>query len=245
MAKLAAILLAAGRSSRFKGDDKKPFATLDGRAVWLRSAELFCTRKDIVQTLLVISRDDEEVFRRRYQANLAFMNIDLEFGGAERSDSVAAALARLHPDAELVAIHDTARPCVTSEAIDEVTRVAAQHGAAILATPVADTLKKTDRQQKVVETPSRTGLWLAQTPQVFRKDWLLEAYARRGSKGAAATDDAQLIEALGQPVHVVPGASTNIKITTHQDLLLAEAILKSRPKPKSQSYHPFAEEGRW
>lgn len=244
MAKLAAILLAAGKSTRFKGDDKKPFATLDGRAVWLRSAELFCTRKDVIQTQIVISPEDEELFRRRYQANLAFMNVDLCLGGAERHDSVANALARLHPEAELIAVHDTARPCVTAELIDHVVAAGGKHGAALLAVPVADTLKKVDAQLRVTATPPREGLWLAQTPQVFRKEVLLKAYAER-SKLAGITDDAQLVEALGQPVHVVTGSSTNFKITTHDDLLVAEAVIKGRPKPKKQGYHPFAEDAKW
>jgi 2-C-methyl-D-erythritol 4-phosphate cytidylyltransferase len=244
MGKLAAILLAAGKSSRFKGDEKKPFASLDGRAVWLRSAELFCTRKDVVQSLIVIAPEDEELFRRRYQANLAFMNVELCLGGAERHDSVARALERLHPDAELVAIHDTARPCVTAELIDQVVALAQKHGAAILAVPLADTLKKVDAQHRISGTLSREGLWLAQTPQVFRKDLILAAYAQR-SQVDSITDDAQLVEALGQSVYVVPGSSTNIKLTTHEDLYLAEAILKSRPKPKKQAFHPFSGEAQW
>jgi len=244
MAKLAAILLAAGKSTRFKGDDKKPFATLDGRAVWLRSAELFCTRKDVVQTMIVIAPEDEELFRRRYQANLAFMNVDLCLGGAERHDSVANALARLHSEAELVAVHDTARPCVTAELIDHVVAAGGKHGAALLAVPVADTLKKVDQQLRVTATMPREGLWLAQTPQVFRRDLILKAYAER-SKAVGITDDAQLVEALGHPVHVVAGSTTNLKITTHDDLLVAEAVIKGRPKPKKQGYHPFAEDAKW
>ena len=92
----------------------------------------------------------------------------------------------------------------------------------------------------------RQGLWLAQTPQVFRRDWLEAAYANRGKVGKEITDDAQLLEAAGHPVHVVEGAGTNIKITTKADLILAEAILKAMPKPKpSGPIHPFAEEEMW
>jgi 2-C-methyl-D-erythritol 4-phosphate cytidylyltransferase len=92
----------------------------------------------------------------------------------------------------------------------------------------------------------RQGLWLAQTPQVFRRDWLQEAYANRAKLGKHITDDAQLVEAAGHPVHVVEGAGSNIKITTRGDLHLAEAILKSMPKPKPAGpIHPFAEEEMW
>ncbi len=246
MPKFAVILPAAGKSSRFRQKEKKPFANLDGRAVWLRSAELFVSRQDVCQCIIVIARDDEEMFRRRYTANLAFMDIQIVLGGAERFESVANALQVLKPDAELVAVHDAVRPCLTQETIDTVFSRAAQTGAAILAVPVADTLKRVDGQGRVQATVPRQGLWLAQTPQVFRRDWLVAAYADRARLGKDVTDDCQLIEAAGHPVSAVEGVSTNIKITSGRDLSLAESILKSMPKPKvSGPLHPFAEEEMW
>jgi 2-C-methyl-D-erythritol 4-phosphate cytidylyltransferase len=246
MAKFAVILPAAGRSSRFKDREKKPFALLDGRAVWLRSAELFVTRGDVCQCIIVVAKEDQETFRRRYGANLAFMSMQIAEGGAERFESVANALALLKPEVEFVAIHDAVRPCLTDEQIGAVFARAEKTGAALLAVPVSDTVKRVDPQQQVRETLPRQGLWLAQTPQVFRRDWLLEAYAHRGKLGKEITDDAQLIEAAGHPVAVVEGSTTNVKITTRADLHLAEAVLKSRPKPKpSGPVHPFAEEEMW
>src|SRR6476619_566435 len=106
MAKFAVLLPAAGRSSRFKDQAKKPFATLDGRAVWLRTAELFVTRNDVAQTLLIVAPDDLEKFKMRYTANIAFMNVKVAPGGRERFESVANALALLGPEAEYVAVHD-------------------------------------------------------------------------------------------------------------------------------------------
>src|SRR6266446_5887218 len=120
MAKFAVILPAAGRSSRFRDKEKKPFVNLDGRAVWLRSAELFITRSDVVQCLIVVAPDDEETFRRRYQANLAFMNVRIAKGGAERFESVANALAMVEEGVDFVAIHDAVRPCVTEAQITSV-----------------------------------------------------------------------------------------------------------------------------
>jgi 2-C-methyl-D-erythritol 4-phosphate cytidylyltransferase len=246
MPKVAVILPAAGKSSRFHHKEKKPFVNLDGRAVWLRSAELFVTRPDVCQCLVVIAREDEEVFRRRYSANLAFMDIQTVLGAAERFESVANALKMLKPEVELVAVHDAARPCLTAELVDAVFGKAAQTGAAILALPVTDTLKQVNASHQITATTPRQGLWLAQTPQVFRRDWLEAAYANRGKLGGGITDDAQLIEASGHPVSVVEGATTNIKITTQRDLSLAEAVLKSLPKPKvSGPLHPFAEEEMW
>jgi 2-C-methyl-D-erythritol 4-phosphate cytidylyltransferase len=246
VARFAVILPAAGKSSRFRDKEKKPFATLDGRAVWLRSAELFVTRQDVAQCIIVIAKADQETFRRRYGANLAFMNVQIADGGAERFDSVANALALLKPEVDFVAIHDAVRPCVTEALVNSVFAKAAETGAAVLAVPVSDTLKKVGGNQQIESTVSRQGLWLAQTPQVFRRDWLEAAYANRGKLGKDITDDAQLVEAAGHAVHVVEGAGTNIKITSKSDLHLAEAVLKSMPKPKPAGpAHPFAEEEMW
>jgi 2-C-methyl-D-erythritol 4-phosphate cytidylyltransferase len=110
--------------------------------------------------------------------------------------------------------------------------------------PVPDTVKRVDAQHRVLGTMPRQGLWLAQTPQVFRREWLVAAYANRGQVGKDVTDDAQLVEAAGHPVHVVESTLSNLKITTKADLHLAEAVLKARPKP-SGPIHPFAEEEMW
>jgi 2-C-methyl-D-erythritol 4-phosphate cytidylyltransferase len=246
MAKFAAIIPAAGQSSRFKDKEKKPFAQLDGRAVWLRSVELFVTRSDVCQCVIVVAKTDQEMFRRRYGANLAFMNVQIADGGAERFESVANALAMVKPEADFVAIHDAVRPCLTDEMIDNVFAKAEKTGAALLAVPITDTVKRVDNQHQVKETVARQGLWLAQTPQVFRREWLVEAYAKRSKGSSDITDDAQLLEAAGHTAHIVEGSTTNVKITTKGDLFLAEAVLKSRPKPKpSGPIHPFAEEEMW
>jgi 2-C-methyl-D-erythritol 4-phosphate cytidylyltransferase len=246
MPKYAVILPAAGQSSRFRDKEKKPFANLDGRAVWLRSAELFVTRDDISQCILVVAPADQEMFRRRYGANLAFLNIQIADGGAERFESVANALNLLKPETEFVAIHDAVRPCVTNEQVSAVFAKAAETGAALLAVPIAETVKQVGGDNKVQATLPRQRLWLAQTPQVFRRDWLVDAYANRAKLGTDITDDAQLVEAAGHAVYVVEGERGNIKITTKGDLFLADAILKSRPKPKvAGPIHPFAEEEMW
>ncbi len=246
MAKFAVILPAAGKSSRFRDKEKKPFALLDGRAVWLRSAELFVTRSDVCQCIIVVAKDDQEMFRRRYGANLAFMNVQIADGGNERHHSIANALALVKPEADFVAIHDAVRPCLTEELINTVFAKAEKTGAALLAVAVADTVKQVDQQQQVKATLPRQGLWLAQTPQVFRREWIAEAYTKLGQQSRDITDDAQVVESAEHPVHVAEGSAHNIKITTKSDLILAEAILKARPKPKPTGpAHPFAEEEMW
>jgi 2-C-methyl-D-erythritol 4-phosphate cytidylyltransferase len=222
----AVILPAAGQSSRFGGRDKKPFTDLVGRAVWLRAAAPFAGRADVCQILVAVAPDDLEPFRRRFGDDLAALGAEAVAGGAARTESVANALARLRPEADFVAVHDAARPCLTAALVDAVFARAAADGAALLAVAVADTLKRADSAGRVEATVPREGLWLAQTPQVFRRDWLLAAYAARRRLGPAATDDAQLVETAGHPVQLVPGSPTNLKVTTPADLALAEAILR-------------------
>lgn len=243
MNKFAVIVLAAGRSSRFSDAHyKKPFAMLDGRAVWLHSVERFVEREDVCQTIVVVAPEDREEFQRKFGANLAFMSVSLCEGGAERSDSVRAALAKVGDEATHVAVHDAARPCFTSKEVDRVFAKAAETGAAVLATPVTATLKRV-ADGVVTGAESREGLWAAQTPQVFAKELLLRAYDE--GAGVTATDDAQLVERLGEPVAVVEGSPNNLKITTKDDLALAAAILAARPAPKPKGGHPFADDDLW
>lgn len=245
MAKFAVILPAAGRSSRFHDKHyKKPFAPLDGRAVWLHSAERFINRDDVIQTIIVISPDDEEYFQFKFTSNVAILGIEVVHGGKERADSVANALARVTPEADFVCVHDAARPCLAEAWVDKVFEAARKHGAAILAVPVSGTLKRVGADNRIEETVSRANLWEAQTPQVFRRQLLVDAYARRGD--FQPTDEAQLVERLGQPVHVVAGSLINLKITTQEDMRLAEQALKAVPRPKPQGpLHPFADDDRW
>ncbi len=246
MAKFAVILPAAGKSSRFHDQHyKKPFVPLGGdRAVWLHTADRFLNRGDVIQVLLVIAPEDREGFQMKFGANIAILGVDVIDGGAERSDSVARALEKVKPDAEYVAIHDAVRPCLVDAWIDKVFDAAQKSGAAILATPITATLKRSQDGKTVRETIDRRGLWQAQTPQVFRRDLLTEAYVKRGN--TAATDDAQLVENLGQKVTLVPGSPLNIKITTRDDLKLAAAALKALPKPRlGSAANPFANDDMW
>lgn len=248
MPRFAVILPAAGRSQRFRDPAyKKPFAPLAGRAVWLHSAERFLNRDDVKQVIVVVAAEDKEEFQRKFGANLAIMGVDLCEGGAERADSIDNALKRVREEAEFVAVHDAARPCLADKWIDAVFAAAVQHGAAILAQPVAATLKRqaADGATPLIgETVDRGGLWEAQTPQVFRRELLVRAYAERS--GAAPTDDATLVEALGEPVALVEGSPLNVKLTTKSDLKLAEQILKVLPKPPAKgSAHPFADDDLW
>lgn len=244
MSTFAVILAAAGSSSRFRDKNyKKPYAPLDGRPVWLHSADKFLARQDVTQLIMVIAADDRELFLSKFGANVAILGVDVVEGGAQRADSIQKALERVKTGIDLIAVHDAARPCIADQWIGEIFAAAEKTGAAIPAIPVSGTLKRV-ANQTISETVSREGLWEAQTPQVFRRDLLLEAYAKRG--GFNATDEAQLVERIGQKVTVVTGSSMNIKITTRDDLRLAEQVLKALPKPKLFGpAHPFAEDNLW
>jgi 2-C-methyl-D-erythritol 4-phosphate cytidylyltransferase len=243
MPAFAVILPAAGKSSRFGGKEKKPYVNLDNTAVWLRTANLFANRTDVVQMILVISPDDHEMVLRRYSANLMFLGVKVIDGGAERFQSVTNALSQVKPEADFVAVHDAVRPCTPASLIEAVFASAVKHGAAVPGLAVADTLKRVDNQMMATQTVPRVGLWQAQTPQVFRKDWLVEAYGRTGALSKDVTDDAQLVEAAGHPVRVVPGSPFNLKITTHDDVKIASAFLKIREaEDKPKASHPFEDE---
>lgn len=248
MSKFAVILPAAGRSSRF-GDPKhkKIYIELEGRAVWLRAIEPFVNRDDVEQIIVAIAQEDRDMFERRYRASVAFLNIEVIEGGAERSDTIALALDRVNSNCDYIAIHDAARPCLTTELVDAVFNAARKHGAALPATPITDTIKREGDKGFTRQTVSREGLFLAQTPQVFRREWLLDAYRERENLGSGVTDDTQLVEALGHRCAIVLSSPMNLKITTRDDLRLAGTILQCRSQTQRETQlHPFADEQqRW
>lgn len=240
--KVSVIIPAAGASRRFGGKRKKIFEQLKGRPVFIRAVELFVNREDVCQVQLVVAEEDVETMRERYGGNLGFMGVQMARGGRERTDSVRSALAKVSPEAEFVCVHDAVRPCVSAVWIDDVFAAAAKTGAAILAWPIHGTLKQVSPEGQIVATADREGLWEAQTPQVFRKDLLVRAY---DNAAGPASDDAGLVEAIGEPVTVVRGDARNVKITTRFDLALAAAVVNSLPKPKPKAPAGPFDEARW
>jgi len=236
---IAVIICAAGAGSRFGGKRKKPFIDVGGRAVFLRSVELFTNRDDVKQILLAIPPEDEELVNIKWGHNLKFFNVQICFGGTERFDTVKNALELVKETIDLIAVHDAVRCCVKSEWVDACFAAAAQTGAAILACPVAATVKEA-KDNIIIKTVDRAGLWEAQTPQVFGADLLKKAYENLKNldnglshplRESQISDDSQLVEALGEKASIVEADSSNIKITRRSDITIAEAILKSRPKP--------------
>ncbi|MHC4696366.1 MAG: 2-C-methyl-D-erythritol 4-phosphate cytidylyltransferase [Planctomycetota bacterium] len=244
MTKFAVIIPAAGKSERFGGGENKTFAKIDGRPMFIRTLEHFISRDDVCQTILAVAPEDAAIMKSKYSANLGFMGVTLVEGGQKRLDTVAAALKVVSDEAAYVAIHDAARPCVMAERIDAVFAEAIKTGAAILANPITSTLKRVSQARVIEETVPREPLYEAQTPQVFRKDVVMDAYAKVSASGAEATDDAQLVEQIGHPVSVVISDASNLKITARGDMALANAILKSRPAKAAKRLGAF-EEAQW
>lgn len=244
MPRVAVIIPAAGAGKRFGGDVKKPFAQLDNRPVFIRSIELFVNRPDVCQVILAVGADDFDVVKEKFAPQIMFMGIKLVKGGHERFASVQAALPALVDEAELVAVHDAVRPCVLPRWIDEVFAAAEQHGAAILAAPLTGTIKKIGSTHAIEATVPRDGLFEAQTPQVFKRQVLIDAYAALGDH--QPTDDAEVVERTGQKVVVVPTDRRNLKITSPGDMALASSILKdfANQRPKAAPRSPF-EEAQW
>lgn len=236
---------------------------LGGRPVLQRTVELF-NRRDDVGAIIVAGPHDDDAFARfelRHGDKLALLGATLCRGGEHhRSETVRAALAHVPEDATHVAVHDAARPVTPAELIDRVFDLASRHPAVIPVVDVADTIKRLDPEpmedapsdpaaailglggegpsdlRRVVETIDRANLAYAQTPQVFEKDLLLRAYEQ---PDAASTDDAGLVERLGEPVVTTPGDPRNIKITTPADIPLARAIAGFKPPAQRATHKRF------
>lgn len=221
---VATIVVAAGQSRRFGGATHKLFAMLGGEPLILRTLEMVARWPEHGEVVLVINAAHESYYRERRDRLESLGVRTIVPGGSERQDSVRAGLDALPRDATIVLVHDAARPLAPPRCISPLLEAARATGAAILAVPVADTLKRV-ASERVVETVDRKGLWQSQTPQAFRVDVLRRVM--RPSHEAPVTDEAALCERAGIAVRIVPGDRANLKITTLADLVLAEGLLAS------------------
>ena len=225
MAAASVIIAAGGAGRRFGGDRNKIFEPIGDRPVFLRSIDLFAARDDVCEILLVASSADRGHIEKVFADDLSRLGVSLVTGGDTRSRSVRNALSAVGEAARLVCVHDAVRPCVSAASIDAVFAAAERTGAAILALPVTEAVKRVSTDRTIVEAVDRECLWQAQTPQVFAKDVLRQAY----ELGREADDDAELVRMVGQPVHVVHGEPGNIKITTAGDLAILRALFAAQP----------------
>ena len=239
---VAGLVLAAGSGERLGHRVPKAFVPIGGKPLLLYSLETLSAVREIACVVPVVAERDLARYRALGAALAGIPKLaEPVAGGAQRQDSVRAGLAALAADVSWVAVHDAARPWVRPEAVARVVAAARRDGAAILAAPVPDTIKRV-REGRVIETPERAECWAAQTPQVFRVDLLREALAKASAEGRVATDDAQLVEWLGVPVTVVAGDPDNRKLTTAEDLVAAErSLLGAAPQALREQRAPRAE----
>jgi 2-C-methyl-D-erythritol 4-phosphate cytidylyltransferase len=225
---VSAIILAAGKGTRLKGTVPKQYLPLSGRPVLRHTLEAFSACERVDDILLVVPEADFDFVRRRVISLQECQKpVKLIAGGSERRDSVYHGLQAIEGKTGIVVIHDGVRPFIRPEQISACIAGAIEHGACMIAMPAFDTLKRVDPAGFVKETVKRDFIWLAQTPQAFQHQIIKEAHDRSREKGASVTDDAWLVEQSGKQVKILKGSPWNIKITTKEDLALAEAILAS------------------
>jgi 2-C-methyl-D-erythritol 4-phosphate cytidylyltransferase len=226
---LSAIIVAAGSSERMGFD--KLFALVSGKPVIAYTIAAFEGTDCVDEIILVGRADGLGEFRKIVGEPTKVKQIIA--GGVERSDSVRAGLAHLNPKSDFVAVHDAARPMVTPEKITRVFEVCrTSGGAAALAEPINDTLKRADVDLAVKESVDRDSVYAMQTPQVFARKLLEEAYQAVAKKNVAVTDEVSAVELLGRKVILVPNHDFNFKITYPRDLPMAEFVLKQRAANK-------------
>ncbi|MDP9187558.1 MAG: 2-C-methyl-D-erythritol 4-phosphate cytidylyltransferase [Verrucomicrobiota bacterium] len=221
---LSAIIVAAGSSERMGFD--KLFAPIAGTPMIAYTIDAF-ERTPCVDEIILVGRTDSlPEFQKLLPAKTKVSNIVP--GGAERHDSVRAGLEKVNRSSEFVAVHDAARPMITPEKIERVFEACREHGAATLAEPITDTLKRVDVDLIVTSSVDRHQLYAMQTPQIFKRDLLESAYCKAAEKEIAVTDEVSAVELVRHKVMLVPNQDFNFKITYPRDFLLAEFVLRQR-----------------
>ena len=226
---VTAIVAAAGQGARMKGDAPKQFRLLGDRPVLFHSLARLAECPKVDDLIVVVPADHLDYTRTLIEQEFPVAKpCRVVTGGEERQDSVRAGLQELSLECDLVVVHDAARPLVPNAVIVAVILAAAKDGAATAAIPPVDTVKLVDTDRHQAENLPRNMLWMIQTPQAFRKELLLRAHQRALEDNFTGTDDSVLLERLGVTVHVVPGSTRNLKITTPDDLVMAEALYHAR-----------------
>jgi 2-C-methyl-D-erythritol 4-phosphate cytidylyltransferase len=226
--RVTAIILAAGKGRRMGGEISKAYLPIAGRPLVLRTLDRIFSARTIDNVVLVIAagefarceamlRGDVELRDRRWS---------LQSGGATRQQSAKRGLERVESDSDIVVIHDAARPFASAALIDRCVEAAAKKGAVVAGLPVRDTIKIVSANGLIQATPERSGLWEIQTPQAFRRELIVAAHERAEREGAQATDDATVVERVGEPVYVLEGERNNFKITLPEDIWLAETLIR-------------------
>ena len=213
------------------GSVPKQFLALGGQPIIIHALRVLQASPSIDEIILAVPQSETEYCLTQIVNLHHFTKVTKVVpGGLERQDSVRHALEEVHAEVDVVLVHDAVRPFLTEKMVDEVVSLARAKGAAIIALPMKDTVKQVGAGHVIERTVDRRPLWLAQTPQAFRRDWLLDAHRKAHAERVHATDDAYLVEWCGHPVSVVEGSGDNIKVTRPEDMVVGEAILASRQR---------------
>ena len=228
VANVSVIIPAAGLSLRMKADKRKPYIVIGEKPIIFHTLEKFSRLQTIKEIILVVNKEDVSSVIEKWSDTLKSYKVSkIVPGGRRRQDSVYKGLCQIHPDTEIVLIHDAVRPMISSNIIETVIKEVKEYGAAIVATPMKSTVKKIDQNLNIIETVPRHNLWMAQTPQGFKRDIITKAYDKILNSSIEFTDDAAVVENEGYTIKIVSGSDDNIKITTPEDLQLAESLLVS------------------
>ena len=225
---VTAVFPAAGQGRRMNVGINKVFLDLLGKPILVHTLQRFSRSKNIHHLVVVVAAEEVSFIRKLLKAVPGLKPYQVVAGGTERQYSIANGLAVVPKESEIILVHDAARPLTSIETIDRVVAGAREVGGAIAAVPEKNTVKVVDEDGIVRETPPRKTLWEVQTPQGFRREILLEAYRKAEEDGFLGTDDSSLVERLGVPVKVVESDYRNIKVTTPEDMLIAEAFLQKQ-----------------
>jgi len=224
---VSAVIVAAGKGIRMGHTVNKVYLTIAGKPVLYYSLKAFDEIDWIKEIVVVVSKEEMEYCQENVVKKYFFKKpIKLVEGGSERQYSVYNGITNTKEDCEIIAIHDGARPLVEKETVIKALKEAYLHKAVALGVPVKDTIKVVDGKNFILNTPDRKYLWAIQTPQVFERNLIIKAHQKALEDGFLGTDDTVLVERLGYKVKVVEGDYRNIKITTPEDLIVAEAFLK-------------------
>ncbi len=224
--KICALIPAAGKGSRMVNSVKKPYLKLAQKPILAHTIQRFEENTAVDAIFVIVDKDDFSDCQTNVLEPYTFTKVqELVAGGETRQMSVYNGVRALSVDVDFVVVHDGVRPFVTDETISACLTAADECGAAVAAVPVKDTIKIADEDAFILETPIREHLWAVQTPQVFRKPLLEEAHEIAQAQQLTVTDDAALVEQLGFPVKLVMGSYANLKITTPEDLRIAEVLL--------------------
>lgn len=227
MEKLAVIIPAAGSGTRMGSETPKPFLKVGGKPILWHTIYAF-SKVDIVEQIIIST--SQNWIDQVEQLCLSIPNKKIKYqvilGGSKRQYSIQNGLNHLLDDIGMVGVHDAVRPFISTSLIIETTQMAIKFGGAIVGVPAKDTIKKVDHNKCIQDTPDRSNLWQAQTPQIFKKNLIINAYNSAINDNFIGTDDASLVERVGGKVKIVEGNRSNLKITYPVDLKIAEMILK-------------------